>query len=191
MCVCVCVCKELRAGVGVRCDEGKEQLLPPTMGVSLSCLFHSHWSWAVHESEVSATPLTERSFSISGFLAQALVMGGRGVVNKGSEIVKLPCFTGPRDPGPNGRKMNTWEPDGKWRQDDGRWDFAALCLFRRSSSICSVPSPRSRLGRAAQMTGLSTGWGVEPWQPFGRKSERKPRPGQSNNKGCFTLLNQL
>lgn len=36
-------------------------------------------------------------------------MGGRGVVNKRSEIVKLPCFTWPRDLGPRGEKMRTRE----------------------------------------------------------------------------------
>lgn len=36
-------------------------------------------------------------------------MGGRGVVNKRSKIVKLPCFTWPRDLGPRGGKMRTRE----------------------------------------------------------------------------------
>ena len=40
--------------------QGREQHLPPAMGVSLSCLFHSQWSWAMHESEVSAISLTEK-----------------------------------------------------------------------------------------------------------------------------------
>lgn len=40
--------------------QGKEEHLPPAMGMSLSCLFNSHWSWAVQESEVSAPPLTEK-----------------------------------------------------------------------------------------------------------------------------------
>lgn len=80
----------------------------------------------MHESEVSATPLTERSFSVSGFLAQALVMGGRGVVNKGSEIVKLPCFTGPRDPGPNGGKMNIGSQ--LWKVETRRQQMG-LCSF--------------------------------------------------------------
>ena len=119
--------------------QGKEQLLPPPVGVSLSCPFHLHWSWAVHESEVSATPLTERSFSVSGFLAQALVMGGRGVVNKGSEIVKLPCFTGPRDPGPKGGKMNTWEPalkSGDKTTADGTLQLCAFLGGQALSAQC-------------------------------------------------------